>query len=70
MSKRLLIAALDSPTRYEISPHHEVTVSRSASLSTLSVLCGSSTTIISPPNPNNDSPTEVASREPRALLSN
>src|SRR5262249_15221949 len=50
--------------------HQFSAVLRSASLSACSVLCGSSMRIISPPMPSSEPPTDVASREPPALVSN
>src|SRR6516165_5038986 len=54
----------------ESSFHHVRAVLRSASLSASSVLWGSSTTMMSPPIPSNEPPTDVASLEPPALVSN
>src|SRR5262249_51586293 len=54
----------------DISFHQFRAVLRSASLSACSVLCGSSMRIISPPMPSSEPPTDVASREPPALVSN
>src|SRR6516164_9406822 len=54
----------------ESSFHHVRAVLRSASLSASSVLWGSSTTMMSPPIPSNEPPTDVASLEPPTLVSN
>src|SRR5262249_37600381 len=50
--------------------HQFSAVFRSASLSACSILCGSSMTSTSPPMPSSEPPTDVASREPPALVSN
>src|SRR5215468_8919313 len=54
----------------EISFHQFSAVLRSASLSACSTLCGSSMTSTSPPMPSSEPPTDVASLEPPALVSN
>src|SRR6516162_5834662 len=54
----------------ESSFHQVRAVLRSASLSASSVLWGSSTTMMSPPMPSNEPPTDVASLEPPTEVSN
>src|SRR5262245_41277322 len=50
--------------------HQFSAVLRSTSLSACSTLCGSSMTSTSPPMPSSEPPTDVASLEPPALVSN
>src|SRR5438067_8141768 len=66
-----IAACFGSLSRVDESSFHQLsTFSRSAALSSPSVLWGSSTTMMSPPNPSSEPLTEVASRDPPAVLSN